>query len=131
MLIAALAFGAMRMPVHEGSLAHLQKQLANEPAKLAEAETWWNKFQAQQAAGESIDIHRLVEEHPEQALIIREAHQELVGHPLLTARQIFLLCGMLTIPVFIYIIVLIPQATIRFMAWLLTHTFYKGPRLRP
>jgi 1-acyl-sn-glycerol-3-phosphate acyltransferase len=125
MLIAALAFGAMRMPVHEGSLAHLQKQFADEPAKLAEAETWWNKFQAQQAAGESIDIHRLVEEHPEQALIIREAHQELVGHPLLTARQIFLLCGMLTIPVFIYIVVLIPQATIRFMAWLLTHTFYK------
>jgi len=125
MLIAALAFGAMRMPVHEGSLTHLQKQFADEPAKLAEAETWWNKFQAQQAAGESIDIHRLVEEHPEQALIIREAHQELVGHPLFSARQIFLLCGMLTIPVFIYIIVLIPQATIRFMAWLLTHTFYK------
>ena len=28
-------------------------------------------------------------------------------------------------PVFIYIMLLIPQATIKFLAWLLTHTFYK------
>ncbi len=43
----------------------------------------------------------------------------------LTARQIFLVCGILTIPVFIYIVVLIPQASLRFMAWLVTHTLYK------
>ncbi|MBL9163516.1 MAG: MFS transporter [Planctomycetaceae bacterium] len=125
MLIAALAFGAMRMPVHEGSLAHLRTQFADNPQRLAEAEAMWADFKAQRDAGESIDVHRLTEERPEQAVVIREVYQELVGHPLLTARQIFLLCGMLTIPVFIYIIVLIPQATIRFMAWLLTHTFYK------
>ncbi len=43
----------------------------------------------------------------------------------LNARQIFLLCGILTIPVFLYIIVVIPQATIRFLSWLVTHTAYK------
>jgi acyl-[acyl-carrier-protein]-phospholipid O-acyltransferase/long-chain-fatty-acid--[acyl-carrier-protein] ligase len=47
------------------------------------------------------------------------------GEPLFSARAIFLLCGLLTIPVLLYIIVLIPQATLRFIAWLLTHTFYK------
>ena len=43
----------------------------------------------------------------------------------LSARQIFLVCGILTIPVFICIIILIPQATIRFLSWLVTHTAYQ------
>jgi acyl-[acyl-carrier-protein]-phospholipid O-acyltransferase/long-chain-fatty-acid--[acyl-carrier-protein] ligase len=43
----------------------------------------------------------------------------------LTPRQVFLLCGLATIPVFIYIVFLIPQATIKFGAWLLAHTFYR------
>ena len=43
----------------------------------------------------------------------------------LTPRQVFLLGGLATIPVFIYIVFLIPQATIKFMAWLVTHTFYR------
>lgn len=42
-----------------------------------------------------------------------------------SAREIFLLCGILTIPVMLYIIFLIPQATIRFMAWLITHSAYR------
>jgi len=43
----------------------------------------------------------------------------------LSARQVFLLCGILTVPVFVYIVVSIPQASIRFLAWLVTHTLYK------
>ena len=43
----------------------------------------------------------------------------------LTPRQVFLVCGLLTIPVFVYIVWLIPQASIRFMAWLVTHTLYQ------
>jgi len=51
----------------------------------------------------------------------------LMGSPPLnfTAREIFLVCGLLTVPVFVYIIFLIPQASLRFLAWLLTHTAYK------
>lgn len=45
--------------------------------------------------------------------------------PLFSARQIFLICGVLTIPVFVYIIVSIPQAVIRFFVWLLAHTLYR------
>lgn len=45
--------------------------------------------------------------------------------PLFTSRQIFLLCGLATIPVFVYIVVLIPQATIKFLAWLTTHSVYR------
>ena len=43
----------------------------------------------------------------------------------LNARGVFLLCGVVTLPVLIYIVFLIPQATIRFLAWLVTHTAYK------
>jgi acyl-[acyl-carrier-protein]-phospholipid O-acyltransferase / long-chain-fatty-acid--[acyl-carrier-protein] ligase len=43
----------------------------------------------------------------------------------LTSRQVFLLGGLATIPVFIYIVFLIPQATIKFGSWLLAHTFYR------
>ncbi|MEX2176453.1 MAG: acyl-[ACP]--phospholipid O-acyltransferase [Pirellulaceae bacterium] len=44
---------------------------------------------------------------------------------LLTPQQIFLLCGLLTVPVFIYIVWLIPQASIRFLVWLLSLTVYR------
>jgi acyl-[acyl-carrier-protein]-phospholipid O-acyltransferase/long-chain-fatty-acid--[acyl-carrier-protein] ligase len=47
------------------------------------------------------------------------------GEAFFSSREIFFLCGIATVPVFIYIIVLIPQATIKFLAWLATHTVYK------
>jgi acyl-[acyl-carrier-protein]-phospholipid O-acyltransferase/long-chain-fatty-acid--[acyl-carrier-protein] ligase len=46
------------------------------------------------------------------------------GHAMFTSREIFLLCGIATIPVFVYIVVVIPQATIKFLAWLITHSVY-------
>jgi acyl-[acyl-carrier-protein]-phospholipid O-acyltransferase/long-chain-fatty-acid--[acyl-carrier-protein] ligase len=43
----------------------------------------------------------------------------------LNSREIFLLCGLATVPVFVYIVVEIPQATIKFLAWLITHSVYR------
>lgn len=43
----------------------------------------------------------------------------------LSSRQIFLVCGLATVPVLIYIVFLIPQATIKFLAWLMTHSVYR------
>jgi acyl-[acyl-carrier-protein]-phospholipid O-acyltransferase/long-chain-fatty-acid--[acyl-carrier-protein] ligase len=45
--------------------------------------------------------------------------------PLLSARHVFLVTGLATIPVLLYILVLIPQASIRFVVWLLTRTLYR------
>jgi acyl-[acyl-carrier-protein]-phospholipid O-acyltransferase/long-chain-fatty-acid--[acyl-carrier-protein] ligase len=39
--------------------------------------------------------------------------------------EIFLILGLLTIPVFIYVVLLLPGATIRFLVWLLSHTVYR------
>ena len=45
--------------------------------------------------------------------------------PLFNARQIFFLAGLLSIPVCVYVVWLVPQAFIRFVLWVLTRTFYR------
>ncbi|MCE9553436.1 MAG: MFS transporter [Planctomycetes bacterium] len=45
--------------------------------------------------------------------------------PYVSARTVFLVAGCLTVPVFIYVIWLLPQATIRFVVWMLSHTIYR------
>lgn len=47
------------------------------------------------------------------------------GEPLFDAQQIFLLCSVLTLPVMVYIVYLIPQTTTKSIAWLLAHTVYR------
>lgn len=47
------------------------------------------------------------------------------GEPWLSAPQVFLVAGIMTVPVFIYIVCLLPQATVRFMVWLLSRTIYR------
>ncbi|OHB66293.1 MAG: hypothetical protein A2V70_12470 [Planctomycetes bacterium RBG_13_63_9] len=43
----------------------------------------------------------------------------------LSARDIFLLLGMATVPVLLYVVWLLPGATARFVVWLLSHTIYR------
>ncbi|QDU57992.1 acyl-[ACP]--phospholipid O-acyltransferase [Aeoliella mucimassa] len=45
--------------------------------------------------------------------------------PLFNAREIFLMCSIVTLPVLVYIVYLIPQTTTKFIAWLLAHTVYR------
>jgi len=47
------------------------------------------------------------------------------GEPMLSARKVFFVAGLITIPVFLYIVLLIPQASLRFFVWLLSKTFYR------
>jgi len=47
------------------------------------------------------------------------------AEPFLSARAIFGLSGLLTIPIFVYIVWLLPQASIRFVVWLASHTIYR------
>ena len=49
----------------------------------------------------------------------------LSGEPFCSGRHIFLLCGIITIPVLVYIVFLIPQASIRFFVWLASKTIYR------
>ncbi|MCH7728950.1 MAG: AMP-binding protein [Planctomycetes bacterium] len=45
--------------------------------------------------------------------------------PILTPQGVFFFCGIGSIPVLIYIVVLIPQTTLRFLVWLGSNTIYK------
>jgi len=120
-LFVALAFGVMRAPMSPGSLEQL---LESNPAAASVPELSTQIYSQMQAA-ENLDVDAFIKGFPEQETLVLDVYQEVVGHPLLTARQIFLLCGVMTVPVFIYIICVIPQATLRFLAWLATHTAYK------
>ncbi|MEM8946159.1 MAG: MFS transporter [Planctomycetota bacterium] len=120
-LFVALAFGVLRWPMSSGSMEQL---LETTPAARIDPEFAEQIFDRMQST-KSLDVETYVAEFPQQESLVRAIYREVVGHPLLTARQIFLLCGVMTIPVFAYIIWVIPQATIRFLAWLSTHTAYK------
>lgn len=47
------------------------------------------------------------------------------GQPLLDARGVFLVAGVLTLPVALYALLLLPQATIRLVVWLASKTIYR------
>ena len=50
---------------------------------------------------------------------------EAKPEPLLKAREIFLVCSVVTLPLVVYIVYLIPQTTTKFIAWILAHTVYR------
>jgi acyl-[acyl-carrier-protein]-phospholipid O-acyltransferase/long-chain-fatty-acid--[acyl-carrier-protein] ligase len=125
MLLASLAFFLMRLPTDPGTLENLQASYTQQPQISALATEMWTKLETAKEAGQPLDVLGLAHDYRDHEGLAREVHQEFVGPPLFTARQIFLFCGMLTIPVLIYILFMIPQASIRFLAWLLTHTVYK------
>ncbi|MBX3432473.1 MAG: MFS transporter [Pirellulales bacterium] len=123
-VLASIAFWTLRLPTAEAELEHVQSALAS-PADQQLAAELWDSMRAAKSAGEPIDVAAMMRAQPGSLDVVEKVYDELLGHPLLSARQIFLLCGILTVPVFVYIVVLIPQATIRFLAWLVTHTAYK------
>ena len=43
----------------------------------------------------------------------------------MSSNQIFLIAGLCTLPILCYVCWLIPQATVRFMVWLISHTVYR------
>jgi acyl-[acyl-carrier-protein]-phospholipid O-acyltransferase/long-chain-fatty-acid--[acyl-carrier-protein] ligase len=57
--------------------------------------------------------------------ITRVVEGTTIVQPLFSARQVFLLAGLFTIPVLVYILWLLPQASIRFLVWLLSHSIYR------
>ncbi len=59
------------------------------------------------------------------ALLFAGLRVRVGGAPLFSAREIFYLCGIVTIPVMIYIVWLIPQAAIRFLVWLASKLVYR------
>ena len=62
---------------------------------------------------------------PEDAELVSQVYTQANGPPFLAANEIFLVCGIGTVPVFLYIVCLIPQATIRFLVWIASGLVYR------
>lgn len=124
-LLASVVFGILRLPTKDADVQSVVAHFAGDEEKVALVRRLFDDMQASKSANQPLDQSEYAREYPQHEDVVAAVYDEVTGHPLFSARQIFLLCGVLTIPVFIYIVVLIPQASIRFMAWLVTHTFYR------
>ena len=123
-LLTSVLFGVLRYPFFAGSLDAVDA-VAQTPSESELAQALWSEMSAKKQQGEFLDLDAYLEQNPDQEQVVRLTYNEVIGHPLLTARQIFLGCALATIPVLIYIVVLIPGVTVRFFVWLATHTIYR------
>jgi acyl-[acyl-carrier-protein]-phospholipid O-acyltransferase/long-chain-fatty-acid--[acyl-carrier-protein] ligase len=91
------------------------------------AELMWVELKERQNLSEYLDKYAFFARYTDSAdkQLAKEVFDQVSDLPLLTARQIFLLSGIGTIPVFLYIVFLIPQSSVRFLAWLASHTAYR------
>ena len=62
---------------------------------------------------------------PKDAELVSQVYTQANGPPFLAANEIFLVCGIGTVPVFLYIVWLIPQATVRFLVWIASGLVYR------
>lgn len=76
-------------------------------------------------SGNPPDRSEFIDRYPENRQLVAEIYLQATNLPLLTSRQIFLLCGLVTIPILFYILYLLPQNSLRFLVWLASETFYK------
>lgn len=107
----------------------------SEDHPLVLAELLWRELAAEKARDAMPRASQLVQRFPGDESLVTELHRQAIGLPLFSARQIFLLAGLGTLPVFFYIVLLLPQASIRFMVWLASRTIYRvrvhGPENLP
>jgi len=85
----------------------------------------WIDIHERQRCGAEIDVQSYRRQFATQRALVDEVASRALGRPLFSARYIFLLCGLFTIPVFLYIVLLIPQASLRFLVWLASKTAYR------
>ncbi|MBI1246753.1 MFS transporter [bacterium] len=72
-----------------------------------------------------MDRSEVIDKYPDYKQLVAEIYFQAANLPLLTSRQIFLLCGLVTIPILFYILYLLPQNSLRFLVWLASETFYR------
>ena len=65
------------------------------------------------------------ERFPQSQQLVKRILEQSNRQPFFSSRQVFLVAGILTLPIFIYIVWLIPQASIRFLVWLASRTVYR------
>ena len=85
----------------------------------------WLEFRQLRDDKAFIDKDQYYERFPEDKTLVKAVYYQASNLPLLTSQQIFLVAGVMTVPVCCYIFFLIPQASIRFLVWLASCTVYR------
>lgn len=114
--------------IESGESPDLAAQLNNfdaddRPAALAGL--LWAELKSKRAAEVPVTWQEYADRFPDDQRLAKAVYSQAAGLPLFNSRQIFLLAGVATIPIFVYIVCLIPQATIRFLVWLASRTVYR------
>ncbi len=84
------------------------------------AQLLWKHLRARQSADETIrerDYAPLFEGDPESQLTVKRVVAQVERQPRMTARQILMLLGILTVPIFVYAMWRVPQAMVRLPLW--------------
>ncbi len=110
--------------------AAFETHLAETPASarnVAIADLLWVELRHHIEHGQFLNKYDYYERFQEadEKKLAKQVVDQATGLPLMSARQIFLLAGLGTVPVFFYIVFLIPQASVRFMVWLASKTVYR------
>ncbi len=115
-------------PARRDTTTTIQESLSQFPAEqrsAALAGLLWAELAKKKRSNEAIRWQSYAELFPEDRQLVKAVCRQASGLPLLDSRQIFLVAGIGTIPVFLYIVCLIPQAAIRFLVWLASRTVYR------
>jgi acyl-[acyl-carrier-protein]-phospholipid O-acyltransferase/long-chain-fatty-acid--[acyl-carrier-protein] ligase len=94
----------------------LQEELQEETASVQQ------QFKQNQ---QELQQKNIRERFPESQQLVKRIFEQSNRQPFFSSRQVFLLAGILTLPIFIYIVWLIPQASVRFIVWLASRTVYR------
>ena len=86
---------------------------------------WFEVKERRQKENKTVGLDEVYERFPDHRRLVKRVVQQSTDQPFLSSRQVFLVTGVLTIPIFLYIIWLIPQVSIRFFVWLLSQTVYR------
>ncbi len=116
--------------LHADQMPKLETYLDEAPdsvRNVALARLLWSELEYRHERGDYVDKYAYFAKFPDvtEKELAKEVFDQAIGLPFLTARQIFLVAGLFTVPVFLYIVFLIPQSSVRFMVWLLSHTAYR------
>ena len=105
----------------------LEMHLEYIPAAAKEAgfaQLLWTELDQRRQQKQPLAESAYVKRFPQEEQLIKAVFAQLTP-PLCSSQTVFLLAGLLTIPVFIYIVWLIPRASIRFLIWLTSLLIYR------
>ena len=95
------------------------------PQDLLYANLLWAEFSHLQDKGELGTLDEYYERFPDKKSLSHSVFQQIGGKKMFTARQVFVIMGLATIPVFVFVVWRLPLASLRFDAWWMLQVFYR------